>query len=150
MPDFLYNAFGIANGTPVDRWIDVRWDAPSNMMLFSGAVATGRPREEGLAVPIPHLFTPETETTSHYWYAMCYPKAMGDFGKSMAEEQADGITVPFRDEDLPMLEAQQKMMGDAAFWDLKPVLLIGDAGAIRARRVLDRLLAAEQPTAICS
>jgi vanillate O-demethylase monooxygenase subunit len=28
---------------------------------------------------------------------------------------------------------------------LKPVLLIGDAGAIRARRVLDRLIAAEQP-----
>ncbi len=37
------------------------------------------------------------------------------------------------------------MMGDASFWDLKPVLLIGDAGAIRARRVLDRMIAAEQP-----
>jgi vanillate O-demethylase monooxygenase subunit len=36
------------------------------------------------------------------------------------------------------------MMGDADFWSLKPVLLAGDAGAIRARRVLDKRIAAEQ------
>jgi vanillate O-demethylase monooxygenase subunit len=35
-------------------------------------------------------------------------------------------------------------MGDAEFWSLKPVLLAGDAGAIRARRVLDKLIATEQ------
>ncbi|AYC32330.1 aromatic ring-hydroxylating dioxygenase subunit alpha [Pseudomonas cavernae] len=145
MPEFLYNAWKIPLNTPVDRWIDVRWDAPASMLLFSGAVATGRPREEGVSTPIPHLFTPETATTTHYWYAMCFPKAMGEFGETLAEEQADAITQPFRHEDLPMLEAQQQMMGDANFWDLKPVLLVGDAGAIRARRVLDRLIAAEQP-----
>lgn len=144
MPDFLYNAWRIPHGTPVDRWIDVRWDAPASMLLFSGAVATGRPREEGVSTPIPHLFTPETENSSHYWFAMCFPKTMGEFGKQLAEEQVEAINQPFRDEDLPMLEAQQQMMGDARFWDLKPVLLIGDAGAIRARRVLDRLIVAEQ------
>ncbi|EJL02671.1 vanillate monooxygenase family protein [Pseudomonas fluorescens Q2-87] len=64
--------------------------------------------------------------------------------EGLAEQQATAINQPFHDEDLPMLEAQQRMMGDKSFWDLKPVLLIGDAGAIRARRVLDRLIAAEQ------
>ncbi|WHS62515.1 aromatic ring-hydroxylating dioxygenase subunit alpha [Pseudomonas sp. G2-4] len=144
LPDFLYNAWNIPLNTPVDRWIDVRWDAPANMMLFSGAVATGRPREEGVSTPIPHLFTPETETTTHYWFSMCFPKAMGEFAEGLAEQQAAAINQPFHDEDLPMLEAQQRMIGDTSFWDLKPVLLIGDAGAVRARRVLDRLIAAEQ------
>lgn len=144
MPGFLYSAWNIPQGTPVDRWIDVRWDAPANMLLFSGAVATGLPREQGVSTPIPHLFTPETETTTHYWFSVCFPKAMGEFAERFADEQVAAISQPFADEDLPMLEAQQRMMGDAGFWDLKPVLLIGDAGAIRARRVLDRLIAAEQ------
>jgi len=143
MPEFLYKAWNIPQGTPVDRWIDVRWDAPANMLLFSGAVATGLPREQGVSTPIPHLFTPETETTTHYWFSVCFPKAMGEFAERLADEQVAAISQPFADEDLPMLEAQQRMMGDAGFWDLKPVLLIGDAGAIRARRVLDRLIAAE-------
>ncbi|SFB38078.1 vanillate O-demethylase monooxygenase subunit [Pseudomonas sp. NFIX10] len=42
-----------------------------------------------------------------------------------------------------MLEAQQMVIGDSDFWSLKPVLLPGDAGAIRARRVLDGLIAKE-------
>lgn len=144
MPDFLYQAMNIPHATPVDRWIDVRWDAPASMLLHAGAVPTGRPRAEGTDFPIPHLFTPETHTTTHYWFAMCFPKAMGPFAEQLAEEQASAINVPFTEEDLPMLEAQQQMMGDADFWSLKPVLLVGDAGAIRARRVLDRLIAAEQ------
>ncbi|WP_330215205.1 aromatic ring-hydroxylating dioxygenase subunit alpha [Pseudomonas sp. AM8] len=145
MPEFLYTAWNIPQGTPVDRWIDVRWDAPANMLLFSGAVATGLPRDKGVSTPIPHLFTPETETTTHYWFSVCFPKVMGEFVERFADEQAAAISRPFADEDLPMLEAQQRMMGAASFWDLKPVLLIGDAGAVRARRVLDRMIAAEQP-----
>jgi vanillate O-demethylase monooxygenase subunit len=43
-----------------------------------------------------------------------------------------------------MLEAQQLAMGDDDFWSLKPVLLPGDAAAIRARRVLDGLIAQEK------
>ena len=39
---------------------------------------------------------------------------------------------------LPMLEAQQRVMGDAEFWDLKPILLPGDAAAVRSRRALGK------------
>jgi len=147
MPDFLYQAMNIPNGTRVDRWIDVRWDAPANMMLYAGAVPTGRPREEGVNNPLPHLFTPETDKTTHYWFAFSLPKAMGEQALEIVEQQAAGIEVPFRTEDLPMLKDQQRMMGDAEFWDLKPVLLAGDAGAVRARRVLDGLIAREQESA---
>ncbi|MNF19189.1 hypothetical protein D3C80_2237760 [compost metagenome] len=47
-----------------------------------------------------------------------------------------------------MLEAQQRMIGDADFWSLKPILLPGDAAAVRARRVLDKLIADEQAAQI--
>jgi vanillate O-demethylase monooxygenase subunit len=47
-------------------------------------------------------------------------------------------------EDLPVVEGQQQMIGDVDFWSLKPVLLPGDAGAGRARRVLERRIAAEE------
>jgi phenylpropionate dioxygenase-like ring-hydroxylating dioxygenase large terminal subunit len=144
MPDYLYTAMGFPHGEPVDRWIDVRWDAPANMLLNAGAVATGGERSAGKTFPLPHLFTPETEKSTHYWFSFCMPKSMGEFGKQVAEEQVQGLSIPFTNEDLPMLEAQQQMMGDADFWSLKPVLLPGDAGAVRARRVLDNLIAAEQ------
>ncbi len=144
MPAFLYDAMGIPTDTRVDRWIDVRWNAPASMLLLAGAVPTGRPREEGRETTLPHLFTPETETTTHYWFSFPIPLEMGEMGQQIAEAQASGLAVPFTLEDLPMLEAQQQSMGDNEFWSMSPVLLPGDAGAIRARRVLDSLIAKEQ------
>jgi hypothetical protein len=49
----------------------------------------------------------------------------------------------FRHEDKPMLEAQQRRIGDQDFWSLRPVLLAPDAGAVRARRKLAALIEAE-------
>jgi vanillate O-demethylase monooxygenase subunit len=144
MPAFLYAAMGIPADTPVDRWIDVRWNAGANMLLLAGAVPTGRPRNEGRETALPHLFTPETATTTHYWFSFPMPLEMGEMGAQIAESQASALAVPFTTEDLPMLEAQQVAMGNDEFWALKPVLLPGDAGGVRARRVLDALIAQEQ------
>ncbi len=49
----------------------------------------------------------------------------------------------FAGEDSPMLAAQQQRIGNADFWDLQPALLPIDAGAVRVRRRMDELLAAE-------
>lgn len=144
LPDFLYAAFGFEPGTRVDRWIDVRWDAPANMLLMAGATPTGRPRDEGRETPLPHLFTPETATTTHYWFSFPMPRAMGEMGEQIAEQQIAGLYQPFSTEDLPMLEAQQQVIGDSDFWSQKPILLPGDAAAVRARRVLDQLIQDEQ------
>jgi len=38
-------------------------------------------------------------------------------------------------------------MGGQDFWGLNPILLAGDAGGVRARRALDKLVAAEQSLA---
>ncbi len=143
LTEYMYKTRGIASGTPVDRWIDVRWDPPSNMLLYVGAVPAGTPRTADRDTPNPHLFTPETETSTHYWFAYCVPRTKGAAGESEAIERVKGLVAPFTNEDLPILEAQQKMMGANEFWSLNPVLLPGDAGAVRARRVLDKLIREE-------
>jgi phenylpropionate dioxygenase-like ring-hydroxylating dioxygenase large terminal subunit len=147
MNDELCDAMGVPRGVPVDRWINVRWDAPANMAIFAGAVASGRPRSEGRDTPGAHCFTPESDTTTHYWFSLCFPRSLGEHGAQMAREQIKYVKAPFLLEDLPMLEMQQQNIGDTDFWSLKPVLLPGDAGGVRARRALDKLIMAERKSA---
>jgi phenylpropionate dioxygenase-like ring-hydroxylating dioxygenase large terminal subunit len=144
LPSFLEEIFGLKPGTAADRWLDCRWQAPALIELYSGATPAGRPREEGRLAPSVHFFTPETATTTHYWYAMCSPRSLGAIAQEIAQKQTDAVRGPFESEDLPVVEAQQEMIGDADFMSLDPVLLPGDAGAGRARRILARMIAAEE------
>jgi vanillate O-demethylase monooxygenase subunit len=143
LPAFLEEIFGIPSGALADRWLDCHWEPPALIELRSGATLAGRPREEGREAPSVHLFTPETESTTHYFYGMCCPRTMGPMAQELAQQQTDAVRGPFEAEDLPVVEAQQEMIGNADFWSLKPVLLPGDVGAGRARRVLEKLIAAE-------
>ncbi|MPT49055.1 MAG: aromatic ring-hydroxylating dioxygenase subunit alpha [Sphingobium sp.] len=136
MTDELSVAMGVEPGAKVDRWINVRWHAPASMAIFAGAVASSRPKSEGRETPTTHLFTPETETSSHYWYAICFPKAMGPMGEAMANEQVEFLKMPFETEDLPMLEDQQINIGDREFRTMKLGWLPGDAAGARARNIL--------------
>lgn len=133
-------------GTRVDRWLDVRWDPPGVMELQVGFAAAGtpEPRKTGRPRFFQHLFTPETETTTHYWFASSVPRSEGPQGEEIVVEMVRFLRAPFESEDLPMLEAQQRMMDGREFWSLQPVLLSSDAAAVRARRVMDQLVKAEQ------
>lgn len=42
-----------------------------------------------------------------------------------------------------MIAAQQARIGDAPFWSLRPALLRTDEGAVKMRRRMDALIAAE-------
>jgi phenylpropionate dioxygenase-like ring-hydroxylating dioxygenase large terminal subunit len=144
LPSFLEEIFGLEPGTAADRWLDCRWQAPALIELYSGATPAGRPRDEGRLAPSVHFFTPETATTTHYFYAMCCPRSLGATAQEIAQKQTDAVRGPFQAEDLPVVEAQQEMIGDVDFMSLNPVLLPGDAGAGRARRILAKLIAAEE------
>ncbi|MNE52794.1 hypothetical protein D3C80_1474850 [compost metagenome] len=58
-----------------------------------------------------------------------------------------GARFAFTHEDKPIIEAQQRNVGDVDMMSLKPVLLTNDAGSVRARRAIDRLIAEEQEQA---
>lgn len=144
LPSFLEEIFGLEPGTAADRWLDCKWQAPALIELYSGATAAGRPREEGSEAPSVHFFTPETATTTHYFYAMCCPRSVGPMADEIARQQTEAVRGPFETEDLPVVEAQQEMIGDVDFMSLNPILLPSDAGAGRARRVLAKMIAEEE------
>lgn len=148
----LEERYGIPEGQLVDRWLDTRWDAPAVMELWVGVAPAGGPdpRANGKRVPFVHLFTPESATTTHYWFGTSYPRRMGEEGRLRAESDVKYLRGPFESEDLPMLEAQQRAIGTQDFWAMKPVLLSGDAAAVRARRVLKAMMEAEQVAAATS
>jgi len=146
-PPFIYEAFNIPPDNLVDRWLDVRWNAPALMALWTGAVAAGRPREEGVGVPSAHLFTPESTSRTHYFYAISFPRVLGPAGEAMARENVEVLRQPFEQEDKPIIEAVARAMGGADFWSLKPVLLRGDEAAVRARRILEKRIGAERSAA---
>ncbi|WP_237882336.1 aromatic ring-hydroxylating dioxygenase subunit alpha [Pseudomonas sp. PGPR40] len=138
---------GIPAGQRVDRWLNVRWNAPSNMLLDSGYTPSGESRESresGQSVYVAHMFTPETSSATHYWFGIAFPKTLGEEGRRLAEENIQWLLQPFTNEDMPMLQAQQEVLGDQDFWTLNPVLLASDGGAVRARRLLDKMIRQEQ------
>jgi vanillate O-demethylase monooxygenase subunit len=143
-PDFIRTGFQIPPGELVDRWLDVRWNAPATMALYAGGVSSGKPRETGMEVKQAHVFTPETATTTHYFYSISFPSTLGEMGAQMARESVAILRAPFEMEDKPIVEGIARNMGGASFWDLKPVLLQIDTAAVLARRILAKKIEAEQ------
>jgi vanillate O-demethylase monooxygenase subunit len=116
-------------GEAIDERLEMRWHAPASMMLRVRCMPGGHGVEDARFTTVnPHIITPETATTSHYFWT-CDPTP---------DSETFALAV-FDGEDKPMIEAVQNAMGDDDFWDLKPVILKGDAGAILARRRLDKL-----------
>jgi len=125
-----------------DSWTHVEWSAPGVMKLVNGAVPAGTPREgAGNSINV-HIMTPESERTTHYFFASTRDYALDD---AELNETIRRIRAQiFSTEDEPMIAAQQERIGAADFWDLKPALLRIDEGTVAVRRRLDALIAAEQ------
>jgi vanillate O-demethylase monooxygenase subunit len=131
-------------GQLTDQWTEVTWTAPCAMLLRVGATLQGEARERGVDTANLHLATPETTGRTHYWYWSTRNFAIDPHANAAIRPV---IEFAFAQQDKPMLEAQQRRIGTAEFWSLKPALLRSDAGAARARRKLDALIAAEAAAA---
>jgi vanillate O-demethylase monooxygenase subunit len=127
-----------ADGLAIDHWLNVRWTAPAAMLLCTGKATHGAPRQDPDEGRHTHAFTPISATRSHYWFGVSRPTGRASI--EQVEVELDRLRGPFREEDLPMLAAQQEAFGDEDFWKARPVMLAGDAGALRARRVLDQMI----------
>lgn len=127
----------------IEGYFDMRWTPPSNLLLRVGVASMGAGREDGVKTPMAHLLTPATPTSTHYFWCQARDRKTDD---AMLDEQLKaGIDKTFRDEDESMLGHCYKLMGTADLMSLKPVLLPGDAPALRARRILGARLEAEHP-----
>lgn len=128
------------HGEPTDQWATVTWHAPSTMLLQIGATLLGETRADGVEALALHATTPETPSTSHYWFWSSRNYAV-DPHANVAISQV--VIRAFTAQDKPMLEAVHSNMEGMDFWSLKPVLLPSDAGAVQVRRRIDALISGE-------
>lgn len=136
------NAMLDSSGQKMDMIVDVVWHAPAVLFLDYRAGVPGTPEAAMRDLPSLHAFTPQDSKTTHYFWAVGRRFRLGDteFSKMMHA----ALVAAFAHEDVPIISAQQRMMGNRDFWDLNPISLPGDNGGLRARRTLERLIAAEQ------
>jgi phenylpropionate dioxygenase-like ring-hydroxylating dioxygenase large terminal subunit len=134
----------LPKGKNIDRWQVIDFVAPSFVMIHVGGKEAGRGAVEGdyaggLNLWVMNAMTPETATTTHYFWASVRAHALDS-------EAADAlflaqIATAF-DEDKVMLEAQQRVHDwQPDSWDLA---LRSDAGSIESRRVLAARIASEK------
>jgi vanillate O-demethylase monooxygenase subunit len=125
----------------IDRWQEVEFH-PSHLRIWTGAMDQGvdrldNPLRPGFHMHGFHGITPETETTSHYFWTIAtnpHPQ-MPDATQLVIEQTAATFA-----EDKVVIEAQfrnQQRFGSRSVVDIHV-----DVGPNRARRVIERLRAA--------
>ncbi|MEW1960644.1 aromatic ring-hydroxylating dioxygenase subunit alpha [Kineococcus sp. NPDC059986] len=127
----------------VDRWQIIHYYAPSTICIDVGVAeaGTGAPegdRSRGVNGYVMNTITPETDTTSHYFWAFMRNYRLDS--QLITTQLREGVKGVFA-EDEAMLVAQQRNIDanpDKVFYSLTV-----DAGGMWVRRILDRMLAAE-------
>jgi vanillate O-demethylase monooxygenase subunit len=128
----------------VDFWMDMYWEPGSNMMLDVGITPAGTDRSAGTGIMNMDCVTPETATSTHYFYGTALKASPGDQSTIAFWMRAEAYAF---DQDKRMIEAVQRNMGEA--WDIlamDPVINKGDRAALHARRTLGKLIAAQNET----
>ncbi len=143
-PPPLYVSSGrLPAGKSIDRWQDIEFIAPCFVRIHTGGAEAGTgvldgEYAHGLNLWVLNAMTPETATSTNYFWGSVRAHAIGDTAADALF--FDGVSEAF-DEDRVVLEAQQKAMG--ANLDDWSLALKADAASIEARRVLDRAIADE-------
>ena len=128
---------------PVDRWQIINFQAPGTVNIDVGVApaGTGAPegdRSQGVNGFVLNTMTPETDTTCHYFWA--FVRNYRTTEQKLTTEIREGVAGIFHEDEI-ILEAQQRAMNenpDRTFYNLNI-----DAGAMWARRVIDRMVARE-------
>jgi len=141
---------GLPDDRPVDRWQVCHFHPPGHVMIEVGVALAGRggyhadakDKVYGIVVD---FITPETDTTMWYFWGMARNFSVQD----------DALTAQIRDgqgqvfaEDTQVLEAQQRNL--ALHPGRRLLLLNIDAGGVQSRRIIDRLIAMEQPAKLAA
>lgn len=137
-------ANGLPEDQPVDRWQICRFTPPSHVIIEVGVALAGRggydaPPEAKASSTVVDFITPETTTSIWYFWGMARNFKPEDEALTASIREGQGKIFA---EDLEMLERQQKNLQQ---WPGRSLLKLNiDTGGVQARRVIDRLIAAEQ------
>ncbi len=129
------------DGRKQDFFGEVTWNPPATLYFDYRAGEPGTPVEQMTALRSIHAFTPETPDTTHYIWATARDYALGD--TDFSDNLRSALAFAFEHEDLPVIRDAHRLMAGKSFWELEPLVLSGDGGGIRARRLLQKMIRAE-------
>ncbi|GAA5235585.1 aromatic ring-hydroxylating dioxygenase subunit alpha [Verticiella sediminum] len=138
---------GLADDVPCDRWQICRFSPPSHVMIEVGVAHAGKggydadPQYKASSIVVDFL-TPETDTSMWYFWGMARNFKPGD--AALTETIRAGQARIFA-EDLDMLEAQQRNL--LAYPERRVLSLNIDAGGVQSRKIIERIVMAEQAMA---
>jgi phenylpropionate dioxygenase-like ring-hydroxylating dioxygenase large terminal subunit len=129
----------------VDRWQIIRFEAPATIAIDVGVAPAGSgapegDRSQGVNGFVLNTITPQTDSTCLYFWA--FARNYDILNQARTTQLREGVERIFR-EDEEVLEAQQVAMEEnkgRVFYNLNI-----DAGSMWARRLIDRMIEAEQP-----
>lgn len=127
----------------VDRWQIIHFQAPSTVCIDVGVAKAGTgaaegDRSEGVNGYVMNTMTPETDRTSHYFWAFMRNYRLES--QTITTQLRNGVHGVFGEDEV-MLKAQQEAIDanpEHEFYSLNI-----DMGGMWARRIIERMLAAE-------
>jgi phenylpropionate dioxygenase-like ring-hydroxylating dioxygenase large terminal subunit len=129
----------------IDRWQEFELVAPSNVLQWSGGIDAGNGAEDpakrvgGVQIRIFHGITPETDTTSFYFWSAAHGHCTED--PMVTERMYQDIDVTIK-EDAVVLGEQEKNL--TRYPDRDYVDIEADNARLQARRYIERRIADEQ------
>jgi phenylpropionate dioxygenase-like ring-hydroxylating dioxygenase large terminal subunit len=137
-PPFYRRSMGLTG--PVDRWQDGDFHPPGIVVLHIRLAPTGAPEREGYRMKVFYGLTPAVEGECLDFYALARNYLVDDAELTVFQHDQQRAVM---EEDVAALEAQEVMYAT----DDRVVTescIRSDLAALRARRVLERMLAAER------
>jgi len=141
-PPFFQRAGGLVDN--IDRWQIIEFAPPAFVKLDVGGAIAGTGaidgnRSKGITMRNMNAITPETETTTHYFWAQAHNFRTND--PTITRLLVDQVHTAFN-EDLAIIKLQQQNILTRP--DAPRIDMNHDAGGVQARRIIDQLLAEEQ------
>jgi len=127
----------------VDRWQIIAFEAPCTIVLDVGVAPTGTgapegDRSKGVNGRVLNTITPETDTTCMYFWSLMRNYKLRDQSLTTLLREANAKIFI---EDQVVVEAQQRTLNEQSDRALRNLTI--DAGSIRARRIIEDMIAVE-------
>lgn len=131
----------VSDAERIDRWQSAVYMPPGSHLTNAGVYPVDAPREHAAMQRVLHLLTPETATSTHYFWALCR-----NFSRDDAEltEQLRQAVVHTFNEDKHILELQQRSINENPTLHVPNVAIHVDAAPMQARRMLAGFIKREQ------
>ena len=124
--------------------MDARVTPPGEYYLDVGVTPAGQSRETGGNILSPQILTPETETSTMYYWAVCRDYDLEN--AALTTIWRDAVIASFENARA-MIEAQQQSAGGHDIVSRGGHIVAADESGVAARRIIEQLLMTERSVA---